>query len=350
MATISTIMDRVRLELADQAQSFVVSLKGDGTAKRFDIGVHPLKGSSLVVKVNGTALASSTITVEERKGIVILASAPAANATIEFSGLKYRYFTDADLQSLCDAAVAQHLHNRNDSFGRALTVANLPVIEEYPVALLSAIECLYALATDASFDIDIMAPDGVSIPRSERYRQLMDMIAARREQYQSLCEALNIGLHKIEVFTLRRLSRITNKYVPVYQPQEIDDYSKPVRVYLPIPTYGGTAIPTTVAIYDLVFTQGDAYSITLDFPWSLASYLPKAQIRQFPESQVILAEFSIAAVGGQNDKIELSLTPEETSRLPIRSVWDMQLTSIADPDFVQTYLKGQVFVERQVTK
>lgn len=350
MATISGIMDRVRLELADQGQSFVVSLKGDGTTKRFDIGVHPLLGTSLNIKVNGVAVPSQNIAVEERTGIVVLTTAPANNATIEVSGTKFRYFTNTDLQSLCDAAVAQHLHNRNDSFGRALTVANLPVIEEYPVALLSTIECLYALATDSAFDIDIMAPDGVNIPRSERYRQLMDMIATRRDQYQNLCEALNIGLHKVEVFTLRRISRMTNKYVPVYQPQEIDDYSKPVRVYLPIPTYGGTAIPTSAAIYDLVFTQGDAFSVTLDFPWSLAAYVPKAQIRQFAESQVVLAEFTVNPVSGQNDKIELSLTPDQTSKLPLRSVWDVQLTSSTDTDYVQTYVKGQVFVERQVTK
>lgn len=348
MATIAGINDRVRLELADQAQSFQATLLGDGASRRYELGVYPLMGSTLVIAVDGLDVSSSS-GVEERTGVLVLAAVPDAGAVITVAGNRFRYFCDTDLTLLTQAAVTQHLYNRNDSFGRALTVSNLPVVEEYPVALLAAIEALYALATDASFDIDIIAPDGVNIPRSERYRQLMDMIQSRREQYQTLCEALNIGLHKIEVFTFRRISRMTNRYIPVYQPQEVDDSTKPVRVYLPAPTYGGTPIPTSAGIFDLVFTQGDAFSITMDFPFSLADFTPKAQIRVFSESQIIAAELTVAAVAGEPDKIELSLTPLQTSKLPLRSVWDMQLTETATGK-VETYVKGQVFVDRQTTR
>ena len=104
-----------------------------------------------------------------------------------------------------------------------MTLTKLAAVEQYPIAILAVIEALWALATDASFDINIFAPDGVTIPRSERYHQLVNMINQRQEQYRTLCSALNIGLWRLEIGTLRRVSRHTNKLVPIYMPQEIDD-------------------------------------------------------------------------------------------------------------------------------
>ena len=48
-------------------------------------------------------------------------------------------------------------------------------------------------------------------------------------------------------------------------------------------------------------------------------------------------------------KLRLSLTREQTQRLPVRAFWDLQATSLSDPDFEQTYIRGQVFTEREVT-
>ena len=62
---------------------------------------------------------------------------------------------------------------------------------------------------------------------------------------------LNIGLHRIETFTLRRISRLTNRYVPIYRPQEVDDGSIPQRVLLSMPTYGDVTPATTAQVKDL---------------------------------------------------------------------------------------------------
>lgn len=349
MATLSGILDRVRLELADLPQSFATSIIADGVSTRFEMEIYPVDGTSLTIKVDGVTMTTG-VSVEERTGVLWFDAAPDPAAEITVTGTKYRYFTNTDLTSIVEAASSQHIYSRNDAFGRGMTLSNLPPVEEYPLALLATVEALYTLATDAAFDIDIMAPDGVNIPRSERYRQLMDMIATRREQYETLCSALNIGLNRIEVYTLRRVSRMTNKYIPVYQPQEIDDQSRPKRVYLPIPTYGGIPIPEDASIYDIVVTQGDTFSMVLDFPFDLTTYTPKAQIRLFPEAQTVWSEFTITPVTGSPDKIELSLTSMQTSRLPLQSVWDMQLTTADTPPQVTTFLKGSVFSPRQVTK
>lgn len=344
MATLASLVERVRMEIGDTSKSFVWTATGTGT-NRFELPYSPVEGETLLVKV-GAVDVSNSVTVEEHTGVLTFDTAPAVGAAITAQGHYFRYFTQSELGSIVDSAVKEHLYNRTDAFGRPLTVANLPVVEEFPAALLGSIQALYTLATDAAFDINIQTPDGVAIPRSERYRQLMDIIRARREQYDDLCKALNIGLTRIETFTLRRTSKATNRYVPVYMPQEIDDRTPPQRIYLPIPTYGGSPVPSKAAPYDLVFTQGDSFEVILDFPFNLTQFTPKAQVRLYPESAAVVAEIACSKVDALQGKLSLSLTTEQTKKIPLRAYWDIQLTS---GDFTETYLQGQVFCKRQVT-
>lgn len=335
------------MEIGDVGKSFVWKTTASGT-NRYEMPYSPVNGATLAVFVDGVDV-SDSVEVEEYSGVLTFDSAPEVGDTISVQGTHYRFFTESELTQVVDASVRQHLYNRNDAFGRAMTVENLPVVEEHPASLLGAINALYTLATDASFDINIQTPDGVTIPRAERYRQLMDAIRARREQYDMLCEALNIGLTRVENFTLRRISRATNRYVPIYMPQEVDDRSRPIRVFLPIPTYGASPIPSKAGQYDMVFTQGDSFSVIFDFPFSLSQYTPKAQIRMFPESAITIAEFTITPLDEADGRIELSLTPEQSIKVPLRAYWDLQLSS-DDGTFVETYMRGSVFCQRQVTK
>jgi hypothetical protein len=336
------------MEIGDVGKSFVWKATATGT-NRYEMPYSPVLGQTLAVFVDGEDV-SDAVEVEEHSGVLTFDTVPAAGDVISAQGTFYRFFTEHELSQIVDASVRQHLYNRTDSYGRALTVDNLPVVEEHPASLLGSINALYTLATDASFDINIQTPDGVSIPRADRYRQLMDSIRARREQYDMLCEALNIGLTRVDVFTLRRISRTTNRYVPVYRPMEVDDRSQPIRIYLPIPTYGGTVFPTASAIYDLVFTQGDTFSAVLDFPFSLANKTAKAQIRSFTGADQILAEIDIDVANAEEGKLQISLTKEQTAKLPRRSVWDLQLSDDNDASITKTYITGDVFVNRQVTK
>lgn len=345
MATLTGLVDRVRMEIGDTGKSFVWATTTTGT-NRYEVPYSPVDGVTMSIFLDGDDV-SNTVVAEEHTGVITLDVVPQPGLELKVSGTYYRYFTNAELQTIVDSSVKEHLYNRTDAFGRPLTVQNLPAVEEFPAALLATVQALYTLATDASFDINISTPDGVNIPRSERYRQLMDQIRARKEQYDELCKALNIGLTRIDVFTFRRISKTTNRYVPVYMPQEIDDRTPPQRLFLPIPTYGASPVPSKAAPYDLVFTQGDSFEAILDFPFTLYQYTPKAQVRLYPESAAIIAEVTCAVVDSNTGKLSISLTTEQTKKLPLRSYWDIQLTS---GDFTETYLTGQVFCKRQVTQ
>lgn len=350
MATTDSLLTRVRLELGDQASQFNYTFYGDGSTKDFFVNFKPLDPYTLVVKVNGVTQTKPTnYTVEANIGVVHFVVAPAAEATITVSGQHYRYFTDDDLLVFLNTAVTQHTAGRADQYGRQLTINLLAVVEEYPVVLLTTIEALWALATDASFDINITAPDGVVIPRSQRFAQLSNIIGQRKEQYRELCALLNIGLYRIEIGTLRRVSRTTNKLVPVYMPQEIEDSRRPARVYLENNMLGYMPTPSTVQAYDIILMQGDSWSGTFDFPFDLTGYVAKAQIRTYPNSPSLYGTFNIDYTDVANGIITLSLTKSATAYLPARAFWDLQLTAPGDDTWEQTYIKGLVFADQQVT-
>ena len=353
MAVLSDLVSRVRMELGDLPKEFSYTATGDGVRKDFDLKVRPVNPGTLVVKVNGTPIAQPTgYTVEEQHGVIHFVTAPALNSAVTVSGTNYRYFIDTDIEQFVLVAVGQHTYNRTDSYGSAVTITKLPLVEEYPLIILSTIEALWTLATDASFDINIMAPDGVTIPRDQRYSQLTNMIQQRWDQYKQLSSALNIGLWKIEMGTLRRVSRITNKLVPVYIPQEIDDARRPERVYINNDLNGRTPVAVNIGTYDIILNQGDSWYAIFDFPdnTNFADLVFKAQIRTFPNSPSIWASFVITVENSTTKKLRLSLPKDKSRYIPRRAFWDLQATSISDPEFQQTYIRGQVFLSEEVTQ
>ena len=352
MAVLSDLVSRVRMELGDLPKEFNATLKGDGVEKNFNVKQRPVDPTTLVVKVNGTPIAQpSGYTVEEQHGVIHFATAPALNAVIAVSGTTYRYFVNTDIEQFVLTAVGQHTYNRTDSYGSAVTIAKLPIVEEYPLIILSTIEALWTLATDSAFDINIMA-DGVTIPRDQRYSQLTNMIQQRWDQYKQLSSALNIGLWKIEMGTLRRVSRITNKLVPVYIPQEIDDARRPERVYINNDLNGRTPVAVNIGTYDIILNQGDSWYAIFDFPdnTNFADLVFKAQIRTFPNSPSIWASFVITVENSTTKKLRLALPKDKSRYIPRRAFWDLQATSISDPEFQQTYIRGQVFLSEEVTQ
>jgi len=347
LATITSLVDRVRLELGDTAKTFSWPTTAVDGVNRYQIPWSPVLASTVVVYVDGSLVDEDDYLVEESTGTLIFDSAPTDGDTILVTGSHFRFFTDTELESLVTAAVAEHTYLKTDAFGRQVNITNLPAVEEYPVALWATYKALMVLATDSSFDIDIQTPDGVSIPRSERYGQLYNMAQARKVQYDDLSKALNIGLQKIEVFTFRRISRTTNRYVPVYIPQEVDDRSQPQRAYLPLPTYGAEPVPQSASIYDIVFTQGDAWEVEIDFPMDLTGHTLKAQARLYPESAAVVAEFAVTVISAATGVVKLSLTTDQTVKFPIKSYWDLQVTPPSGKEY--TYLTGAVFAKRQIT-
>jgi len=350
VAVLTDLVSRVRLELGDLPTQFTYTATGNGTTKDFDLKKKPVENTTLLVTVAGSPVATPAgYTVEQDLGIVHFVTAPANNAAITVVGTHYRYFTDTDIARFVNTAVEQHTHQRTDNLGSQMNISLIPAVEEYPLAILATTEALWALATDASFDINISSPDGVMIPRSERYRQLTQMIQQRMQQYKELSSALNIGLWRIEMGTLRRVSRLTNKLVPMYMAQEIDDSRRPERVYIQNDLNGRTPTPSYAGVYDITMYQGDSWSGEFDFPFDVTNLTFKAQIRTYPNAPAIYASFDIAVLDAALGRIRLTLPPTQTKYLPARAFWDLQATSSIDATFEQTYVRGQVFVTQQVT-
>ena len=297
MATIDSLVGRVRTELGDLGKSFVQQFMADGTTNRFKLNYSPLDGASVRVWKNDVEI-SDQCSVEESTGVLVIDTLPLDGDEFTVNGNYFRYFTTTELANLVTDAVAQHAGRDTDSTGRKITVSNLPFIEEYPVAIFATTMALYTLATDAAFDIDIMAPDGVNIPRSERYRQLMEMINTRQSQYRELCVQLGIGLYSIDVFSLRRISKTTNRYVPVYKPMEVDDRSFPQRADLPLPTYGDQrpAFPTETA--ELTAYQGRSFATSVDVTGNYAGKSFVANIVQQRGSIQLVQTFALSVTGG----------------------------------------------------
>lgn len=351
MPTLSSLVDRVRMELGDMPKSFVYQIVPDGVTNRFTIPYAPVDGPDLVVKKNNVNI-SNEVEVEEHTGVITFDTVPASSAVIYVSGSHFRYFTTSEIEHYIETAITEHTFRSEDAWGRPVTLQNLPMVEEYPVSLLASTFALYTLATDAAFDIDILAPDGVNIPRSERYRQLMEIIQLRQAHYQELCERLGVGLYRIEVFTLRRISQRTNRYAPIYKPQEVDDHSRATRVRLQVPNYGGENFPSDVPESDLKMYEGDSFLCELDFPFDITGYTLRSQIRDHIGSPVVLQNFTITVVSTSStlSKVNLSLTSSQTKTLPQVTYWDLEMTSNTDPDYQKTQVKGKIFCESEVTE
>lgn len=356
MATLSNLISRVRLELGDMGKSFVTQFVADGSTNRFNIHYSPLDSSQVYATLNGADV-TENVSVEESTGVIVFDTVPDDGDEIQVSGIYYRYFTAAELESLVTDAILQHTANHVDSIGRKITVENLPTIDEYPVALYATTLALYTLANDAAFDIDVFAPDGVNIPRSERYRQLTEMVQTRQAQYRELCVQLGLGMYSIDVFTLRRISKATGRYVPVYKPQEVDDRSYPQRVDDNAPTYGDKRAPWPTDAGELTAYQGRAFTTDVTFSGTYdVSTSFVAKVLNQRGSVLVVQEFDMSVVddGDGNYTATLSLTADQTLRLANRTYWSLQLVDPENTDpnsgtILPVEIKGGNFFTERVS-
>lgn len=355
MATLTSLVDKVRVELGDLGKSFVTQFVADGTTNRFQLHYAPLDGAGVRVFANGAEV-SNTASVEESTGILVLDTVPADGTEFLVSGTYYRYFTATEVGTLVTTALEQHTAHHTDSLGRTITIENLPTMEEYPVAVYAVSLALYTLATDASFDIDIQAPDGVSIPRSERYRQLMEMIDVRKQQYRELCMQLGIGMYKVDIFTLRRISKTTGRYVPVYRPQEVDDRSYPQRVKLEMPSYGDQSVPWVTEAGDLTAYQGRSFSTSIDFEGAYTGYSFLANLLNQRGSALVVQHITLtvtdhgpvtAGSSTHSYTATFSLTKDQTLRLAQRTYWSF--STVNDTTAEQIEIKGGNFITSPVS-
>ena len=356
MASLTSLMNRLRAEIGDIAHSFVENFVGNGKDFRFQLTVAPVNAQSISVTIDGLEVSNDCM-IEEVTGLIELPSIPSPGQKIVIAGEAFKYFTDVEIYFYLKDAYEQHVKFMNTVDGTTPSLDALSPENDYPLTILASSLALYTLATDASFDIDISSPDGVTIPRSQRYRQLMEIVYQRKEQYRDLCQNLDIGMYKMSVFDLRRISQRTNRYVPLYKPQEVDDGSIAQRITLPMPDYGDQTPSAGVVRKDLSLYSGDDFEFSLTFASDITTFTPFSQIRMYtewPGSQVgplVLGTFTItksaSVENGILDTITLTLPGSVTAELPRTAYWDLQLKDSAGR--TKTYLEGKVFTKPQVS-
>lgn len=247
MADRAKILARVRTELGDFGTAFRDVFLGTGELDSYDLSVINVSGVSVSAKVGSTVTPLSSpndYSLDSRAGRVLLAGAYAPlpdSTTLTVTGSSYGMFSDDDLNMLMDEAILLHANGRTvrhryrDPHGfirysdEPVTMESLPAVEELPLALLVSINALWVLATDAAGTTDVNTSDGTHVDRRGRYEQIINQIALVEERYSEICSSLNVGLNRIEMFDLRRVSRTTGRLVPLFKEQEYDDYSLPTR-------------------------------------------------------------------------------------------------------------------------
>lgn len=254
MASEAIILRRLRKELGDLGEPFRQTYRGTGEQDEFDLPTARVAETTLkvytIAAVGGPATdltVDTDFTMDWNNGVVRLNDPLPRNALLVVEGTGYGLFSDEELsQDFIRDAILQHTNARTvttrykDERGfiryeeRPVDIESLPEVEELPVAILATIEALWSLSTDAATDIDVTTSEGTHIPRSQRFAQIRAQIDVLTEKYETLCSLLNVGLYRIEVSTLRRVSRTTNRLVPVFTAREYDDATYPTRVLPPI--------------------------------------------------------------------------------------------------------------------
>lgn len=263
------VIARVRIELGDTGAPFSDSFLGTGFLGQFDLtefNVWNVQATWVKNQVPILLTANTDYVLNAQEGRIFLigASAPLPQGdNLIVSGFAGGMFSDDELALFINDAVLQHTLGRTvktrfrDSNGfikyinNPMDLSNVPAVEGVLIALRATVEALWALATDASTDIDISSADGTTVPRSQRYRQLREQIDGTTERYNQLCNMLNVGLNRIEMSKIRRVSRTTGRLVPIFASREYDDYELPTRQLpvidtqnaddsnLPSPIFGG---------------------------------------------------------------------------------------------------------------
>jgi hypothetical protein len=182
----------------------------------------------------------------------------------------------------------------------------------------------------------------------------MEMVQTRREQYRELCTHLGIGMYKIDVFALRRISKATGRYIPLYKPQEIDDRSFPQRVDLPTPVYGDFETPWPTQSIELTAYQGRAFTQVLpdvEIDLSDAKYANSSiEVKALPSRGAPLgaAQFTIdnETVEDNIYSLTVSLTRDQTLLLANRTWWSVQIVDIEGEADLEV-LGGNFFTVRR---
>ena len=230
MATLTPLEHTVQLArnyLRDFPKFFQVSV--DGVGRTYELGHPNIDADSLwiatVVGSTVTELATNQYSLDARNGIIRLSSTPASGAKLMVEGYYYEWLLPADLEFYAERSINFH----KPTINIPLEQANQAVLDV--IGLGALVEALQALLTEFARDIDVMTSESIHIPGSQRFRMLQSLIQQWEMEYRKHANNLNIGPERIDQFSLRRVSRTTNRLVPLYKSKELGDYGPMERIW-----------------------------------------------------------------------------------------------------------------------
>lgn len=353
--TLQDLMARTRLELSDVKVPFYERIVGSGESVRFDLkGISNISGDFFLYPVDNPSAPleeNTDFTLHRDTGLVIFSSPPTAGTAYIAEGEYGEYFSDAEIETFVRTAFDMHTRNRNPR----VTYASLPSHEVLLVAILAQIEALWVLKAASAYEINVHAPEGMYIPRGQRFEQLNLFLQEVEARYKELSNALGVGLYAVEMFTLRRVSRGTGRYVPIYLDREYDDTRPPQRVFPNISTQGIELPESTIAKENIQVTQNrpfeKIFAITEDdVPLVLdtARDVFDVQLLRTPYTAHLyrdyLPQFNVVVGVPFGNEVTISLTAEETSKL--ESTGSYQWSFAWSRDGEELYrVEGELLVE-----
>lgn len=192
-----------------------------------------IPGNSPVTITDDTS-ASMYYSLDARNGILRFNNSLPANSKVLVEGYYYEWVLPEDLEFYADHAIHQHIYNLD------IPLDNVTDIVLDTIGMSAVVETLSGLMTEYSRDIDVTTSESVHIPASQRFRMVQSLIDYWQKSYEKQAKSLNIGLDRIEILNLRRVSRTTGYLVPIYKQRELGDYGPLERVF---PEIGEGVLP-----------------------------------------------------------------------------------------------------------
>ncbi len=227
----SDIAGIAKLLMRDHPRFFEASVGGNGSGRTFKLPHLFIEEATFTVKDESDNDLEMDVdyALDGRNGYITFATPPGAGDQFWITGYYSLWFWGPDLERHVQHIVNQHAHGRP-----GFSLLTLSPVEAQVIAEGAIVEALWSLAIELSTDIDVNTPEGMGIPASQRYRQVMALLDYWQRRYREDSAMLNVGLYAIQMYDLRRVSYTTGRLVPLYVPQEIDDTSRPVRIKPPI--------------------------------------------------------------------------------------------------------------------
>lgn len=231
-ATVSTITTIARNFLRDFPKFFQVSF--DAVGRTYELGSPNIDADSLwvatyvnnaPVTITSNTSASSYYSLDARNGILRFNTTPSASASILVEGYYYEWVLPSDLEFYAGHSIEQHIYNLD------LPLESMSAIVIDTIGMHCVVESLWGLLTEYSRDIDITTSESVHIPASQRFRMVQSLLDYWSKAYERQAKSLNIGLERIEIMNLRRVSRSTNRFVPIYKSKELGEYGPIERLF-----------------------------------------------------------------------------------------------------------------------